>query len=429
MHKKIIDPQDQVFWYLKTNKNPRQLTENIKTDVVIVGGGIAGLSAAQSFHEKGLSVVLLEKYYCGSGASGKSSGFITPDSELNLQYFTNKFGPDGAKKLWEFVTGGVSFIKNNIQTFELNCDYKVEDTLVVANSKHAFSKIEREHAARKKMSYESSLYNQEELQRVVGSQGYFGGVRYDNTFGVDMYAYCQGMKDALTKRGVQIYEETPAVSLYPNGVKTPGGFVEADSIIVCVDRFLPELQKRLSNEVFHAQTFLMMSAPLSDHDVRTIFPEKSLMVWDTDLIYQYYRVTGDNRFMIGGSDLISIFWGSEQHNNRRIIKKLTSYAQEKFPSVRFNFEYSWPGLIGVSKDIMPLAGSLSAQPNIYYISAAAGLPWAAALGRYSAEKIVERKDDFDDYFSLQRKFPVGGFLQSMVGKRVAFALSNLWTIS
>ena len=73
---KLYLPQDQVFWYVN-KRDIKPLTHDITTDVVVVGGGISGLTAAQSFGKKGCKVVLIEKNYCGSGASGKSSGFIT----------------------------------------------------------------------------------------------------------------------------------------------------------------------------------------------------------------------------------------------------------------------------------------------------------------------------------------------------------------
>lgn len=415
-------PQDQTYFYLN-NKQPQQLRTGIKADVVVIGGGIAGLSAAQSFRRKGLSVVLLEKNFCGSGASGKSSGFLTPDSELNLSYFDRMYGSDIAKKIWGFVIGGVELVENNIKSFNISCDYQSQDTLVVANSEHANSRILYEHQTRQKLSYESSWYTKEKISSIIGSEKYYGGVRYSGTFGVNAYQYCQAMKDVLESQGIQVFEETPVVKLHSQGVQTLHGSIDAENIVVCVDRFIPELGA-LDKDIFHAQTFLMISEPLPDDEIRKIFPDERLMVWDTDLIYQYFRVTGDNRLMLGGSDLISIFWGKEIHNSTTMFEKLLRYQKRNFPHVLMNFEYFWPGLIGVSKDLFPIADFDNKNKNVYYISGAAGLPWAAALGRYAADKIIHQQDDFDEFFSLKRKFLIRDGLQTLLGKRLSFAISN-----
>lgn len=420
-------PQDQVFSYLK-QKKVEQLRSKVKANVVVIGGGMAGLSAAQSFAQKGLSVVLLEKSYCGSGASGKSSGFITPDSELDLDFFTEKFGPVEAKKIWNFVLGGVEFIRTNIKKYDIQCDYKIEDSFIVANSERSFSEIKNEFNSRKQLNYEGYLYYKDNISKVLGSSKYFGAVRYPQTYGINAYLYCQAMKEILQNSDIQIFQESPVIKIHPNGVSTIYGFVEADYIIVCVDRFLPNVCKKLNDYVYQAQTFILLSSPLNDDDVKKIFPEKNLMVWDTDFIYQYYRIFENNRFLIGGSDLISIFWGKEKHNNYKMFKKLKSYTEDKFPDIKMNFEYFWPGLIGVSKDIMPIADNDPTHKNIYYISAAAGLPWAAALGNYAAHRVIDNDNHMDKYFSLDRKFPISGLKQKILGKRISFALSNLVTL-
>lgn len=96
----------------------------------------------------------------------------------------------------------------------------------------------------------------------------------------------------------------------------------------------------------------------------------------------------------------------------------------KFEGVDIHFEYLWPGLIGITKDIMPIAGHIETRSPIYVIAGAAGLPWAAALGNYSAESIVDGKCDFDAEFSPYRKFPIGRGLQKILGTPLAFAISN-----
>jgi gamma-glutamylputrescine oxidase len=415
-------PQDQVFWYLNRKQTP-QLRHNITADVVIVGGGMAGMSAAQSFHAKGLSVVLLEKTYCGAGASGKSSGFVTPESELNLAHFTRLVGPDGAGQLWNFGVAGGAFIEDNIRTHNIACDYQVQDTLVVASTEKAFTGLQQEYTTREKHSFASQLVPQHELGNILGSQKYFGGLRSFNTFSISSYRYLQAMKEILLAQGVQIFEETPVTKVHAKGADTELATVEAKHVVVCVDRFIPDLHI-LEKDIYQAQTFILLSAPLSDAQVKKIFPEKPLMVWDTELIYNYYRMVEGNRFLIGGSDIFASFWGKEQHNLGRISKKLTAYAQEKFPQVELQFEYFWPGLIGVSKDSMPIAGRDPISPNIYYMSGAAGLPWAAALGHYSADNLINNKTNLDTYFSPDRKFPLGQVAQAFLGKRITFALSN-----
>lgn len=423
MNKKTLYPNDQVFWYLQRGPS-KILTSPIKANVVVVGGGMAGLSAAQTFHAKGQSVVLLEKYYCGAGASGKSSGFITPSSEFGLAYVVELFGKEHAKKLWEFVIGGVDLIKKNIAHFNITCDYHVQDTLVLANSKGDFTGVQEEYTAEQELFGKGTLYQKNELAAVIGSDDYFGGFRIADTFGISTYQYCQAMKTALEKAGVQIFEETPAMRIAAHGVYTPSGVVHADYIVVCVDRFLPDLN-RLVNDVYAAQTFIMVSAPLPESDVHKIFPSRQkYMVWDTDMIYQYYRLIEGNRFLIGGGSIFSTFWGKERHNAISMFRKLRNYVEKKFPTVSMHFEYMWPGLIGVSKDIMPIADFDPKESNIYYVTGATGLPWAAALGRYSAERIIDGKKDFDSYFSLQRKFPLPNIFQMVFGKRITFALSN-----
>ena len=174
----FFPPQDQVFWYL--NKHDIvPLTNNITADVVVVGGGMAGLTAAQSFHEKGLKVVLLEKNYCGAGASGKSSGFITPDSEISLRHIMKEYGPEEGKKLWDFIVSGVERIRANIKNYNLECEYQEQDSLVVANTKKAFAThIQPEHEARRKEGYESTIYSSATVTHIVGSDLYAGAIRY-----------------------------------------------------------------------------------------------------------------------------------------------------------------------------------------------------------------------------------------------------------
>src|SRR6476660_2050173 len=134
----------KVYWYTLTDPKigMKELQEDLSCDVVVIGGGMAGLMCTQELQNAGKSVIILEKTFVGSGASGKSSGFITPDSELELYNLYDDLGAKAAKELWEFVKGGVEAIKNNIIANNFECDYQVQDSLFVAASKSDFKTVE-----------------------------------------------------------------------------------------------------------------------------------------------------------------------------------------------------------------------------------------------------------------------------------------------
>jgi gamma-glutamylputrescine oxidase len=417
-----IFPQDQNFWYLK-RPDILPLQADKETEVVIIGGGMAGLTAAQAFAGKGKKVILLEAFYCGAGASGKSSGFITPNAEVSLSEFIYRYGEDGGKIIWDAIEKqGVEHIRSNIKKYDIDCDYTEEDSLEVASSEKDVKDIIQESENLAKYGYTTSFVKKEDLPDLIGSKKYYAGVIYSKSFGINAYKYCQAMKKILMEEGVEIYEESPALSIQENTVTTLHATIKTDYIIVCADRFIPKLGK-LTKEIYHAQNFLLVSEALPQDVIQKMFPQNRLMVWDTDLIYQFYRMTKD-RLLMGGGSLLNIYDSHETHHSHYMYKKLTTYIADIFPDITIQFEQMWPGFIGISKDIAPLAGYDKDLKSIYYIGAVAGLPLAAMLGNYCADHILDGADTLKDYFSPYRKFPIGGVAQNILGTKLSFALSN-----
>ncbi len=420
--KNTIFPQDQTFWYLK-REDVQPLRTNKTVDVVVIGGGMAGLTAAQAFAKKGQAVVLLEAYYCGSGASGKSSGFITPNGEISLSGFIKRYGQEGGKRIWDAIEkDGVEHIRRNILEHKLDCDYSEEDSLFVANSEKDVQEVIKEAESLGHCGYSKNYIKKEDLSAFLGSNGYYGAVIYPKSFGISAYKYCQGMKNVLSKAGVEIYEETPALQIDDGVVTTLHASVKAKHIIVCTDRFIPELGK-LTQQIYHAQTFLMVSQALEEDQIKAIFPQRKLMVWDTALIYSYFRFTG-NRLLVGGGSVLNTYNKQATYHSNYMYRKLTRYIEDKFPNHQLQFEQMWPGLIGLSKDVAPIAGSDKVAKSIYYIGAAAGLPVAAMLANYAADHLIDGSDNLRDYFSPYRHFPISGFAQKVLGSKVSFAVSN-----
>jgi gamma-glutamylputrescine oxidase len=198
--------------------------------------------------------------------------------------------------------------------------------------------------------------------------------------------------------------------------------VTARTVAVLTDYELPALG--LAAPVYHIQTFLSVSRPLRDHEIRTIFPGDRLMVWDSDLIYQYFRITGEGRLLLGGGNFRSMYSPRESRSTGRVARKLYRCLSKHFPSLNLDIEHLWSGLIGVTQDFLPVAGRHDGFPAVYFAGAGGGLPWAAALGEYLAQKITEGRAELDDILSPGRSFQIGRRLQRLLGSPTSFVLSH-----
>jgi gamma-glutamylputrescine oxidase len=421
-----VTPLPRVYWHDQRRRSAPPslpLSRDESADIVVVGGGVAGLACAQTLNDQGRKVILLEKDACGSGASGRSSGFITPDSEMELSSLVHSRGLERAKRLWEFVVSGVDDIRENIQRHNIDCDFQVQDSLFLATSPRGMARVIAEHDARMRIGYDSTLYDANTIRSVLGSDECCGGVRYTGTFAINAYLYCQAMRDILRESGVTIHEQSCATEVHEGRVVANGFSVQADAVVLCVDHHLPEFHL-LPTEVYHIQTFLAVTPPLTDAQVAAIFPDGRMMVWDSNLIYEYFRLTGENRLLVGASSPLYTYLRERHALVPAILRKMRAFVNEKFPHNSVDFEYFWPGLIGVSKDLLPLAARDAARPAISFVSGATGLPWAAALGRYMAEKLISNRADYDAEFDPARHFVVGSAVESVIGKPAAFALSH-----
>lgn len=419
----MIGPRGDVFWYPAETPHGARLDRDLTVDAVVVGGGMAGLTCAQFLREGGLSVAVLEKAFCGAGASGKSSGFITPASELELSELIEHFGVDRGRELWAFAEGGVELIRSNLRAFGIDCDYQVQDSLLVAVDDRGVRQVADEHRARTTLGVPSTHYQKEDLPAVLGTTAFRGGVRYPGTFGIDSYRYCRGLRDVLLAQGVLVFEDTPVTEVLAGRVRATGHEVAAGHVVLCADRCIPDLSP-LREQIGQIQTFLAISRRLRDEEVRRVFPAGVVMTWDSKLTYNYFRLTGEQRLLVGGANLWHAYASRERHDPVRNLRPLAGFIARTFPGLDLSWDCVWPGILGVSKDFLPVAGTDADSPSLTYIGATAGLPWAAALGRQVSRSIVAGSNGPFPEFSPYRRTVEGAFANRLLTRPGALAAAH-----
>jgi gamma-glutamylputrescine oxidase len=194
----------------------------------------------------------------------------------------------------------VSSIREAVLADRIDCDMQPHEALFVAATPAGAKLIAGEFSVRQRFGYPCTHYSQEQLPAILNSSAYFGGLRFGDTFSIDGYRCCAGLRQRLLDTGAQVFEHSAVTRIAENGVETAGGFVQAACVVICTDRLLPGLGLA-RREIYHAQTFLAISECLTNSDVNRVFPREPFMAWDTDLFYKYFRLTGDRRLLIGGA--------------------------------------------------------------------------------------------------------------------------------
>ncbi len=405
------------------------LKEDVKCDVLIIGGGAAGLAAAARFIGTGKKVVLLERNICGGSSTGKSAGFLTPDSELELSQLVRRFGRQGAKDLWEVPVRGIDLMLSLVKASGADCDLQRQDSLYLGKGSGGVRAVKEEDASRRSLGYESQVYLGEEVRSVIGSRRYTAAVRYKDTFGVDGLRYAQGLKGMLVENGIDVYESSAVVGFSGHTAKTHMGSVTADEVIFCADKLGPELNPYWWN-VYHEQTFLSITEPLSVSELESMFPSGPFQCWDSDLVYSYYRLTGDRRLLLGGGSLLTTYARNDT-TTASVIDRVVTGFREAFPNLDgVKFMQFWMGRIDMTRDLLPTVLKEESSPWVHRVLGCVGLPWATFCGDFAARQVLAEKETGDEkyyrYFSVNRKFLIPFWAEKLIGKRLAFPINNAW---
>ena len=304
-----------VYWYGQKRPQVEALRANVNSEVVVVGGGIAGLTCAQALVERGVDVAVVEQAFCGAGASGKSSGFITPDSELELSDLVSNYG--------EAPVRSSGSLPSPASSASAGRSRRSQSTVTTRFKTRSSSRARRERSGRSSrpsigptpsLGYRSTLYDRASLEAILGSRAYQGGIRYAGTFGMNSFAYCRRC-EAPRAPGRSDFRgdarDAPDRPRRRDAVR--GG--DGATVAVLTDHDLPALGLAAPAVPRSDVPRDFPAAPRS-RDPDDLSGDR-LMVWDTDLVYQYFRITGEGRLLLGGADLAPCTRRHESRSSER----------------------------------------------------------------------------------------------------------------
>lgn len=195
-----------------------QLDHDLRTDVLIIGGGMAGLLCAWNLTRAGVDCTLIEKERLLSGVSGRTTAKITSQHGLIYDKLLRTLGPERAKLYWQANEAALGVYRDLAETAE--CDFSIQYSYLYSTSD--IKPLEAELSALESLGIPAAWKSGLNLPfPVTGAicfpdQGQFHPMKFA----------------AHISEGLRIYENTKAISFVGNQVKTPGGTITAEKVIV-----------------------------------------------------------------------------------------------------------------------------------------------------------------------------------------------------
>ena len=388
------------------------LSGSTRCDVAIVGGGLAGLSAALELRRQGLDVVVLEAREIGFGASGRNGGQAIHGLACDQDVIEAQLGLDDARRVWQMSIEALDLIRSRIAEFGIDCDWQDGYLGLATSERKGRALAAWADRIGSVYGYPLTRIGPADVQRWIASPRFHSGIHDPRSGHLHPLKYTLGLARAAAAAGVRLHEGTSVQALQPGPeplLRTPVGDVRARHVLLAGNVYLQGLVPELAPRIMPVGTYIACSEPLDPARAEALIPSRSA-VCDTDFVLDYFRPTPDHRMLYGGRVSYSTVTPGHlaESMRRRMVKTFPQLGDVKV-------RYAWGGFVDISMNRAPDFGRLPGNGNIYYLQGFSGhgLALTGLAGRLVAEAIGGSAARFDVFARLRhRPFPGGALLRT-----------------
>ena len=408
------DYAEKSFWlgYSGPYTESPPLEGDLKCDVAVVGGGFAGIATAYYLKkaQPSLKVAVLEGYVIGYGASGRNAGFAMTTFGLMMSITKMLFGPERTKQSHRYMERAVDLVGELVAEHKLDCDYENSGFLRIATTPAYAKRIEEEVKLVKSLGLEGvDWIEADEVQKRVKSPLYLGAWWEPRCALVNPAKLAREMKRVAVKYGAEVYERTPVAEIKRGNlgftIKTPKGNVTADKIALATNAYslsIPEL-KAMQQPVW---TYIVLTEPLTKGQLDEMGWQGREGIEDYRNLVHYYRLTPENRLLMGGREVIVKYGANMDHDmNPRVFAQLEQDIVDFYPCLKgIKVTHRWGGPVSVPMDMVPALGYLDDHRAVYSLGCMGhGVSLTHLNGEVMADLLLERKSEWTECFPVNRK--------------------------
>lgn len=390
------------------------LDADLRADVVVVGAGFTGLSAAIECAQRGLSVIVLEADRICSGASGRNGGQAIVGYASGQGPFESQLSSAQARLAWEMSLESIDLIDERIAAFGIECDREFGYLYVAESARKARALEADMREMETKWGLKSEFVSGAATRTYIDSPLYQAAAFEKRSGHLHPLKYGLGLAHAAQRLGVRIFEHSPVVDVQrgaPLVAKTAQGTVTADFGVLAGNCMLPEFGPRVAPEiaarVMPVGTYIIGTAPLDPALCKRLIPSNAA-VCDNNFVLDYYRFSADWRMLFGGR----VSYSARTPGNLQTV--MAQRLAKVFPALaQVPVEYVWGGFVDISMNRAPDFGRLG--DNLYYLQGFSGhgVAITGLAGRVVAQALCGQAQRFDVFAQLQHhKFPGGAMFRT-----------------
>jgi glycine/D-amino acid oxidase-like deaminating enzyme/nitrite reductase/ring-hydroxylating ferredoxin subunit len=347
------------------------LESNLRTEVVVVGGGISGLSVAYCLVRAGKKVVVVDDGFIGSGETGRTTAHLVNALDDRYSAIERVLGEESCRLAAESHTAAINFIEEVVTRENIACDFKRIDGFLFLHPTDEPSTIDEEFIATNKHGIRT-----EKIQGVPGMEGEPGiCLRFPDQAQFHPMKYLRGLAEYIVRNGGAIYTETRVEGISKTGIRSKDFSIEAEHVVVATN-----------TPVNDWVTMHTKQHPYRTYVIGSLVPKDSIrpgLWWDTGNMksewvtdpYHYVRLQPYDEkhdlLIVGGEDHKTGQADKENIDEEQRYAHLERWTRKRFPGMT-DIVYHWSGQVLEPVDMMAFIGKNPGDKNIYIATGDSG---------------------------------------------------------
>jgi glycine/D-amino acid oxidase-like deaminating enzyme len=324
-------------------------------DVVVVGGGYAGINAARELARRGVRVTLLEAHTLGWGASTRNGGIVHAGYKWGPRALIDRYGQETGRALYRDTLDGYQTVKRLIAEEAIDCDFREVGHLELAYAPSHLAGLEHERDSLASVGVESSILPRDRIREEIGSDAYYGALVVPGSGLLHPGRYFAGLAGAADRAGADLHEGVRARTIRRQAdgrfvVETERGAILARDVFVATNGYTDGVAPTLRRRMIPIGSYIIATEPLPEDLARDVSP-KGRAFFDTKNFLYYWHISADRRMVFGGR--ASMMPTSIEHT-AEILQRGLLEVHPQLAGQRI--DYAWGGNVGFTFDRMPHVG-------------------------------------------------------------------------